>query len=119
MRLTRAQGLVKLDFDKSYPDVERIRMLLQRAGYQPQTAEIGASPSGMGWHVVIDVKPRPRHPMEVVALQAILGSDPYREAMQMHRARAFPYAPVWMRNAWNVLYLPHRLRQRHIQLREK
>lgn len=119
MRLTYKQALLKLDFDKEYPNVERIRMLLQRAGYQPQTASIGPSPGGSGWHVVIDVKPRPTHPMEVVALQAILGSDPYREAMQMHRARAFPFAVTWMRDIWNVLYLPHRCRQRHVQLREE
>jgi hypothetical protein len=49
-------------------------------------------------------------------LQAILGGDVNREAMQMHRAKKFAGAPKFMRDAWNVLYAPHPKRQRRLSL---
>jgi len=117
MRLTREQAQVKLDLDGcDAPDMEAVRRLVSRAGYSIVEMSERTSPSGTGRHVVLNVSPRPIHPMEVVALQAICGSDPYREAMQMHRARAFAKAPKWMRDIWNVLYQSHRHRHRHIQL---
>jgi hypothetical protein len=73
------------------------------------------SPGGRGWHINIQVKPRPEHPMEVVALQLLLGGDPNREAMQLQRARRFWSVPYWMRETWNVLYLPDSRRSRHIK----
>jgi acetolactate synthase regulatory subunit len=118
MRLTITQARIKLDIDARKPDLDTIRRRIDRAGYFILQASVQQSPSGKGWHVEMDVTPRPKHPMEVVALQAICGSDPYREAMQMHRARGFSHAPVWMREMWNVLYQPHPKRQRHMKLEE-
>ena len=119
MRLTNEQAFIKLDLDRcKEPDMETIRRRIERAGYSMDHVLVSCpSPSGTGWHLVIEVKPRPAHPMEVVALQSICGSDPYREAMQMHRARAFPFAAVWMRDTWNVLYRAHPKRQRHVKLK--
>ena len=126
MRLTQAQAQIKLDIDperwanwSSYmPDnVDTIRRRIERAGYQIRETDMRPSPSGKGFHMLFHVTPRPKSAMEVVALQAICGSDPYREAMQMHRARSFPYAAVWMRNGWNVLYQSHPKRQRHVKLK--
>lgn len=119
--MNKEQSLIKLDLDGCVSvDTETIRRRIERAGYSIKNVIASRqSPSGKGWHVVLEVEPRPKSPYEVVALQAICGSDPYREAMQMNRARNFFRAPAWMRNTWNVLYLPHPQRHRHIQLRRK
>ena len=117
MKLTMEQAAIKLDIDGPAPSVNELVRLLIRAGYKPFAMWYGRSPSGKGWHVVIHVRPRPTSPHEVVALQAILGGDPNREAMQMERAKAFPSVPMFMRDAWNVLYAPHHHRMRHLHLR--
>jgi hypothetical protein len=115
--MTKEQAQIKLDIDSEHePDLSIIHGLLRRSGYAIQSASMQRSPSGEGWHVRINVMPRPHFPFEVVALQAICGSDPYREAMQMNRAREFSKAPKHMRDAWNVLYLAHSQRQRHVKL---
>lgn len=116
--MTRAQAQVRLDMDrKRRPDPWWIEKMLARAGYILIGYQEARSPSGNGWHVMLDVEPRPRTALEVVALQLLLGSDPYREAMQFHRARAFARVPHWMRDAWNVLYAPDSRRQRKLKLR--
>ena len=115
--MTRNQAVLKIDVDRpEHPDLDTMHKLLQRAGYRAVDTMVRQSPSGNGWHVVIQVQPRPKCPFEVVALQAILGGDVWREARQMERARAFQSAPKWMRNHWNVLYLSHPQRTRHLSL---
>lgn len=118
MSMTRDQAALKLDFDTiRRPSLLNIFRLLRRAGYEEVEWIIDQSPSGNGWHVIVHVSPRPRSPFEVVALQAICGSDVNREAMQMHRARTFAKSPPFMRDAWNVLYAPHLCRQRRLSLK--
>lgn len=116
--MTREQAAVKLDLDDMLgdPPFENIARLLKRAGYTIKEKEAARSPSGKGWHVIVHVSPRPKCPYEVVALQAILGGDINREAMQMHRARTFARSPRFMKDAWNVLYAPHPCRQRRVSL---
>lgn len=114
--LSREQSQLKLDFDRHEPSLSRLAQLLARAGYVWTDLKLLRSPSGKGWHVIADLEPRPTTPMEVVALQAICGSDPWREAMQMYRARAFRKCPKWMRDAWNVLYQPDSRRSRRLKL---
>lgn len=115
--MTSEQALVKVDWDsKRQPPFTRMRMLLQRAGYGIVWASLCKSPSGNGWHVVFALRPRPQSPYEVVALQAILGGDPWREAIQIQRAAAFPHVPRWMRDRWNVLYVKDKNRIRHLRL---
>lgn len=118
MKMTRAQAAIKLDLDNvpGEAPLDDIHRLLGRAGYRAKDVTCRRSPSGNGWHIILIVQPRPQSPYEVVALQAILGGDRNREAMQMHRAKAFPEVPVWMRDKWNVLYLPDKNRQRHASL---
>lgn len=114
--MTREQAAVKVDIDGQYePSVEEVTRLLRRAGYRPVALTYLTSPSGLGMHLIVHVSPRPSSPYEVVALALILGSDVNREAMQMHRAKAFPKVPMFMRDAWNVLYAPHPQRQRHMK----
>jgi hypothetical protein len=118
MRMTRHQATVKLDIDKGQPlpTAKELTGLLRRAGYRPIAMGTAVSPSGRGYHVLIHVSPRPVSAFEVVALQLLLGGDRRREALQMLRARNFAKAPGWMRDRWNVLYLPHSQRMRHVSL---
>ena len=81
-----------------------IQRLLSRAGYVPVWMSECRSPGGNGWHIVLELDPEPRTAEEVVALQAILGSDVNREACNLHRARVLWRVPKWARSWWNVLY---------------
>lgn len=56
-----------------------------------------------GWHVKIAVARR-CSPLVVVALQAIMGSDPKRETFNLVRARTLPRAPSEWRNRYSVLF---------------
>lgn len=104
-RLPEVLATLKLDVDrKRRPSRVRLRRLLVRAGYKVLSLGIRQSPSGRGWHVRIRVSPHPRTPLEVIALQAILGSDPKREAMNLVRARVFWRTPAFARSWFNVLY---------------
>lgn len=117
--LSRKQALLKLDIDRTRkPDLDRMAALLARAGYETADINFRRSPSGKGWHVILEIEPRPRTPMEVIALEAILGADPFRQAMQINRGKAMLKAPGWMRDAWNVLYVPDKRRARHLRLQE-
>lgn len=91
----------------------RVAWLLQRAGFVPIVLGQTRSPSGRGWHVELDVAPTPT-PLEVVALQAILGSDRGREACNLHRARMIVGGRVrgWWAERWNVLYAERGRRRR-------
>lgn len=103
--LSADQALVKIDVDRANPPtVMRLVRLCDRAGVTINWLRQSRSPGGKGWHIVLDVAPRPRSAMEVVALQTVLGSDPWREAVSVQRARMFPTAPGFMRDRWNVLY---------------
>lgn len=98
-----------LDVDAGQPEPEigRIQTLLARAGYRVAALSIGRSPSGTGWHVRVLPDPQPATPMEMVALQAVLGSDPFREACNVARVRALPRVEKFWQKRWNVLYLSH------------
>ncbi len=116
--LARRDATVKVDWDDSKePDLGVMCAKLSRAGYAAVDVTLRPSPGGHGWHVLIDVEPAPTSPMEVVALQAILGSDPWREAMQVNRARAYAHVPSWMRRVWNVLYKSDSRRDRNLKLK--
>lgn len=58
-----------------------------------------------GWHVLIKLQQALRH-AEMVALQACLGSDRRREALNLMRVlgmRCYGVTPFWARR-WNILY---------------
>lgn len=98
--------MLKIDVDEgaAFPNNRRIDHLLARAGYRRKTVVRRRSPSGKGWHVLLSVTPAPASPLEVVALQAILGSDPLREACNLHRANLLQQVPPFWQDRWNVLY---------------
>lgn len=57
-----------------------------------------------GWHISLYVRRR-LSPLEIVALQAILGSDWKRELFNLARARGLAAAPsFWRKDRWNVFY---------------
>jgi hypothetical protein len=99
------EHIIKLDYDRpQHPPIRRLCRLLERAGYRPVSMGFRRSPSGKGWHCWIVTEPTPKSLVEVVALQAILGSDPFREAVTLQRARV-ARGPI-MRKMVNVLYAP-------------
>jgi hypothetical protein len=97
---------VDLDRKRKAPSAYRMRRLLKRAGYRVLKVRLDRSPSGRGWHWQIQVSPCPRSCMEVVALQAVLGSDPGRESVNIQRAARVDHDEVtaFWRRRWNVLY---------------
>ncbi|MGH9892342.1 MAG: hypothetical protein ACREA0_10235 [bacterium] len=79
---------------------------LHRANRELRCVGECVSPSGKGWHLWVWIDPPPRSACETVALQLLLGSDPYREAYNLNRARAVDaglVAQFWAER-WNVLY---------------
>ncbi len=98
--------LLKLDFDnrKRCPSIRKMGAKLRRAGYGLVEHKARRSPSGTGWHVIIRTEPEPCSPMEIVALQAILGSDPFREASNVMRVRNLRKVGKHWGTRWNVLY---------------
>jgi len=100
------RSLLKLDIDKGCerPTLLMLCRRLRRAGYAIKWLSECISPSGKGWHIILDVKPSPVTPQEVVALQAVLGSDPAREACNLARANLLPRMSAYARDRWNVFY---------------
>ena len=100
------KGLLKIDVDEgmAFPNNRRLDHLLARAGYRRESIIRRRSPSGSGWHLVLTVSPTPQSDLEVVALQAILGSDPLREACNLHRANLLQQVSPFWQERWNVLY---------------
>lgn len=106
MILRGDRNVVKLDVDagRQRPTIGWLAYALRRAGYRIEWLAERRSPGGKGWHLWLKLKPRPRTPQEVVALQAILGSDIMREACNLRRANLYERVPAFMRDRWNVLY---------------
>jgi hypothetical protein len=104
-QLSKHLAVLKLDIDRQRrPSLAHMAQLLNRAGYGLLDYEIHRSPGGRGWHCYLWVDPLPRTPMEVIALQAVLGSDPQREACNLLRARKMWRTPGFARSWFNVLY---------------
>jgi len=99
---------VKIDIDAGTAplSVGRLNTLLARAGYRLRCLSQRQSPSGRGWHIELEVTPRPKTAQETVLLQLLCGSDPGREAYNVTRARAVDsgQVPKFWRRRWNVLY---------------
>lgn len=104
MRKTTNNRAIYLDYD--YPRGPSLRMIwtvLRAVGLRPGTIEYRRS--RRGWHCVIPVNQRLEN-AEIVALQAVLGSDSRRELLNImrvisiRRAGASPYFAA----RWNLLY---------------
>ncbi len=98
--------VLRLDWDAGVAPLtlSEIVARLRRAGYRPLALGQCRSPGGKGTHAWLVIHPACRMPAQVVALQAILGSDPYREASNLFRAGKLARVPKALRTWWNVLY---------------
>lgn len=79
-------SVITLDYDGKFPaNFKERRLFVQRAlDVRLRVARI--SKSKRGWHVVLHSGRRRLTPCAVVALQAVLGSDPKRETFNLVRA---------------------------------
>lgn len=104
--MTPSLALVKVDIDPGEPvySLQHMCQLLARGGRRLLWMRQERSASGKGWHLTLRLTPPCSGPMEVVAWQAILGSDRYREACNVLRVRALKYVSRYWRERWNVLY---------------
>lgn len=91
-----------LDIDSlDGPDWLTIQRRIERAGFE--LVDSYGHRSRTGWHAWIMVDPAPS-PVEAVALQAICGSDPAREACNLARVRVCDEAGPWWAARWNTFY---------------
>jgi len=98
--------VLKLDYD-----VVRLPMMIGKVGWLARLMRwrvtgLTYARTRRGWHVEIWIGQR-ICPRIQVAAQAILGSDPAREAFNLVRARKLRRMDGWVRRggfSWNVLY---------------
>lgn len=99
--------VLKIDIDgrRRLPLVELIERA-RRAFVTIVTVVEQRSPSGRGWHQWITIDPPAASAVEVAALQLLFGSDPYREAYVLHRARRVDAGelPPFFAARFNVFY---------------
>lgn len=97
--------LLYCDFDGPLPPriQERVQMLCRL--WQWPIEAIRLDRTRRGWHVVVAVRKRIAAPY-IVAAQAIIGSDPMREAFNLMRVRKLRSCKT--KYPWNVLYETHR-----------
>lgn len=106
--------VVKLDHDRHAPrlSLREIVKRAKRANLRLVALGERRSPSGRGWHRWLIVSPAPRTAAQVVALQLLFGSDPYREAYLYNRARRIDAGKVkgyWkQQDHWDYLFTPTR-----------
>lgn len=105
--MTAVTPLLKIDVDTR----DRLTLLelvqrARRAGLTLVALGERRSPSGRGWHQWVVVDPAPRNATHTVALQLLFGSDPWREAYLLVRARLVDRreVPLFWRSRWNPLY---------------
>lgn len=104
--------LFLLDFDtySSYREFPmRARFLARWVGFPLSLFQIRRRRTLRGWHVVVYLRDGLNwmpSPLEIVAAQAILGSDWKREGFNFVRARTLRDAPPSWQEAgrWNTLY---------------
>lgn len=101
-RVPKDAVLVDLDYPPRMVEIPKIRALIRAAGYRVTSMVL--KPSRRHSHLIVRVLPRPRTLIEKIALQLLCGSDRYREANNIRRARTLSRMPGWARATANVLY---------------
>lgn len=89
LRASWRPGRLLVDYDGAPPPDRVLAGRLRAAGVHPVACGWSRSASGRGWHLVVELR-EPLGLVECIALQAILGSDPFREAFTLARARSGP-----------------------------
>lgn len=93
-----------IDVDShAVPRLRKVWTVLRMCDLRPRSIECHRT--RRGWHLLI-VLTRTLLPSERVALQAVLGSDPWREALNLMRVLSIRKAgaPDFWINRWNLLY---------------
>lgn len=93
----------KLDYDGKIPVDFNARCRTVARLLRVRLVACSMERTRRGWHVVVRCSGR-LSPVGTVAVQAILGSDPLREAHNLMRARKLGSVPKFWRKRWNVLY---------------
>jgi hypothetical protein len=102
LKQTAQAKLTLLDFD--FPRAPRVRPFFAVAHILSEHIEwIRYDRTRRGWHVIIKWK-RKFEPLATVALQAVLGSDGRREALNLKRVLSVPEGPGNAKKKWNLLY---------------
>jgi hypothetical protein len=105
--------IARLDYDSRdelEEGVRRMRFLRSLPCIDAERFNMSRYRTRRGWHVEI-YSNMELAPAEIVALQAILGSDFRRESFNLYRAHKLPLTPLFWRrlSRWNVLHKPERL----------
>ncbi|SRR5258708_5621266 len=96
-------AVLRLDYDGPIPQAHYRRMVSALRWLRLRPLAVIYRRTVHGWHVKVAIA-RYCAPLVVVALQAILGSDPKREVFNLVRARALPRVPAEWRNRYSVLF---------------
>lgn len=101
--------LLYLDFDEPLDDeasfFRRVKMIASICLIDLEVKAIHKTERGV--HVILLANWQDRkslEPVEIVALQLLLGSDFKREAFNLMRAHTLGDAPAFWRDRWNVLH---------------
>lgn len=111
----RERALLLLDYDtyESYRDApQRLRFLAYWLDVPQRACRLSRLRTRRGWHLIVYYRGVKRFTAaQIVAAQAIAGSDWRREAFNLVRARHLTAAPKSWRKvgAWNTLY-----REKHL-----
>lgn len=95
--------MAHLDFDRPWEVLGLRRLAAVARILGVRVREVCYTRSRRGWHVSIRWN-RAFDRSALVALQAVLGSDPRREALNLMRALADPQPAKWAAKRWNILY---------------
>lgn len=96
---------LKLDYDTPQMPrdfVSRVRQLAELL--EARVPVVMLRRTRRGWHAVIQLSGVTLDPGAIVAAQALLGSDPVRELLNLSRVVALPRLPKMWRSRWNVLF---------------
>lgn len=100
-------AIVKLDLDRPALPRDIYRRIVNRLRWlRLRPTLIVFRRTARGWHCKVQLS-RPVAPIALVAIQAILGSDPNRETFNLVRARQLRAVPGSVRapRYWNLLFL--------------
>lgn len=98
--------LLKLDFDGALPRGFVATLTTFAKLWRWPLEAVRYDRTRRGWHVTVGVRKKIPPPL-VVAAQAILGSDPKREAFNVMRVQRLDKVSPFWRARWNVLYSSH------------
>lgn len=98
--------VLRLDYDRARLPRDLYRRIVAALRWLRLTPDLLlARRTERGWHVKVRITRR-ASPASIVALQAILGSDPRRELFNLKRVRALRRAPAGLRDrCYSVLFL--------------